>query len=260
MNQEAGRRLRTCNPIEDDIRLPKNLKLPSPDRRLPAMESKPTEIQKATFQALRKEYQTHGIDDASLHADPIEQFRAWFDAAAKASPGDWFEANAMTIATSDGHGHVTARIVLMKGIEDGGIRFYTNYDSTKGQQLANNPRASVVFNWPHQGRQVRVEGTVEKTSREVSEAYFHSRPRGAQLGAVVSKQSSVVESRGQLDAARTRLDEELAGQAVPLPDNWGGYLVTPTRVEFWQGRLDRLHDRLVYESAGDRWNRFRISP
>ncbi len=212
------------------------------------------------FQALRKEYQTDGIDDNQLHEKPIDQFRIWFDAAVASSPGDWFEPNAMTLATADLKGDVTARIVLLKGLEDGSIRFFTNYGSKKGQQLEANPVAAVVFNWPHQGRQVRMEGKVSKTSRDVSEAYFHSRPRGAQLGAAVSRQSSEIDSRQQLQEARDHLDQQLIDQPVPLPANWGGYELTPTTVEFWQGRLDRLHDRVIYHLDGNQWRRFRISP
>ncbi len=212
------------------------------------------------FQALRKEYQTDGIDDERLLDNPIEQFRVWFDAAVAASPGEWFEPNAMTLATADSSGAVTARIVLLKGLGEGSIRFFTNYESTKGQQLSNNPAAAVVFNWPHQGRQVRMEGSVTRTSHHISETYFHSRPRGAQLGAAVSRQSSVIQSRQQLQEARDRLDRELGDQPVPLPANWGGYQLVPTKVEFWQGRLDRLHDRLIYLAGDDGWQRFRISP
>ena len=198
--------------------------------------------------------------------DPIEQFRVWFDAAVQASPGEWFEPNAMTLATADSSGVVTARVVLLKGVDagtdasDGSIRFFTNYESTKGEQLAENPVAAVVFNWAHQGRQVRMEGSVKKTTREVSETYFHSRPRGAQLGAVVSQQSSEITSRRQLQDARNQLDEELVGQAIPLPENWGGYQITPSKVEFWQGRLDRLHDRVIYQRESESWRQFRVSP
>ena len=185
------------------------------------------------FQDLRKEYLTGGIDYDGLLANPIEQFRVWFDAAVEASPGEWFEVNAMTLATADSSGAVTARVVLLKGVEvgtegaDGSIRFFTNYGSAKGQQLADNPVAAVVFNWPHQGRQVRMECSVTKTSRDISESYFHSRPRGAQLGAVVSRQSSQIESRQQLQDARDELDKKLEGQPVPLPETWGGYDLTP---------------------------------
>lgn len=215
---------------------------------------------KVSFQDLRKEYQTDGIDDKGLLDDPIEQFRVWFADAVAASPGEWFEPNAMTLATADTSGAVTARIVLLKGLEQGSIRFFTNYESTKGQQLADNPVAAVVFNWPHQGRQVRMEGCVSKTSYDVSETYFHSRPRGAQLGAAVSQQSSAIQSRQQLQDARDQLDKDLVDQPVPLPTNWGGYQLAPTKVEFWQGRLDRLHDRVIYQQADGGWQRFRISP
>jgi pyridoxamine 5'-phosphate oxidase len=145
---------------------------------------------------------------------------------------------------------------LLKSIEDDGLRFFTNYESTKGQQLSANPRAAVALHWPYLGRQIRVEGQVEKTSREVSEAYFHSRPRGSQLGAAASQQSAVIESRSDLDQQRNRLDFQFKDQPIPLPDNWGGYLLKPSLIEFWQGRLDRLHDRIVYEFDGSwDWNR-----
>jgi len=218
------------------------------------------------FRALRKEYQTTGIEADLMHQDPIEQFRVWFDAAVEASPGEWFEPNAMTLATADSSGSVTARVVLLKGLNvateetEGSIRFFTNYGSTKGQQLADNPVAAVVFNWAHQGRQVRIEGSVTKTSREVSEAYFHSRPRGSQLGAAASQQSAEIQSRQQLQEIRDQLDKELQDQPVPLPENWGGYQLTPAKVEFWQGRLDRLHDRVIYQQENGAWRRFRISP
>jgi pyridoxamine 5'-phosphate oxidase len=216
-------------------------------------------VKSMDFQAIRKEYENTGIDERLLPDDPIQLFRAWYELAVKNCPGRWLEPNVMSLATSSPSGDVTNRYVLMKDIADDGIHFFTNYDSAKGRQLKANPKAAVAFHWPYLGRQVRFEGTVEKTTREMSEEYFHSRTRGAQLSAAVSPQSKEVDSREELDEARTRLDEQYGGQPVPLPENWGGYLLKPNRIEFWQGRLDRLHDRILYRWE-DQWHRCRLSP
>jgi pyridoxamine 5'-phosphate oxidase len=213
------------------------------------------------FKELRKEYETQGINDAEMLDDPMATFRNWFQVAADSCNEDLFEANAMTLATADLSGMVTARVVLLKGIDADSIRFYTNYESTKGKQLAENPQASVNFHWAHLGRQVRMRGSVAKTTREDSEQYFHSRPRGSQLGAIASQQSSVIESRESLEQIRADLEKKYEGQEIPLPDFWGGYALTPVVIEFWQGRLDRMHDRVVYEKGdGSNWKRYRISP
>lgn len=212
------------------------------------------------FKELRKEYETQGIDDESLDGDPMVSFKYWLQAATDNSPGLWFETNAMTLATAGSDGVVSSRTVLLKGVDAGSIRLYTNYGSTKGTQLAENPQASVTFHWPYLGRQVQMQGAVSKTSREDSESYFHSRPRGSQLGAMTSQQSSRIESRAQLEQIRSELEAKFAGQAIPLPENWGGYRLTPDRIEFWQGRLDRMHDRVVYKKESGAWERFRIAP
>ena len=212
------------------------------------------------FHDIRKEYENLGIDESSLLESPIEQFRQWYELAVEKSPGKWLEPNAMSLATSDGAGLISNRYVLMKKIEDDGIQFFTNYDSQKGQQLKANANCAVAFHWPYLGRQVRIQGAVEKTSREVSEAYFHSRPRGSQIGAAASLQSSKVGARELLDQQRRKLDEQYEGQPIPLPENWGGYLIRPSRFEFWQGRLDRLHDRIVFDNQDGHWSRFRLSP
>ena len=213
------------------------------------------------FQDIRKEYEKHGIDDSQLDADPLVTMQAWFQIATDSSPGRWYEPNAMTLATAGQDGSVSSRTVLLKGIDADAIRFYSNYGSTKGKQLAENPNASVTFHWAWLGRQVQMRGTVAKTSREDSKAYFHSRPRGSQLGAVASDQSTRIESREQLEKVRSELEAKHEGEEIPLPENWGGYALTPTYIEFWQGRLDRMHDRVVYQKNGDgTWDRHRIAP
>lgn len=212
------------------------------------------------FQKIRKEYENQGIQEQDLFADPMDQFRAWYQEAELHCPGPWFEPNAMALATTDFDGNVSVRWVLLKGIVAEGIRFFTNYDSVKGKQLAANPRAAVAIHWPYLGRQVRIEGVTEKTTRLVSEEYFHSRPRGSQLSALASRQSRPVAKRKELEHRLRELAESLEGQDVPLPEDWGGYLLKPDRMEFWQGRLNRLHDRIVYCQNGSRWEIQRLAP
>jgi len=213
------------------------------------------------FKELRKEYETQGIDDSQLDSNPFVAMQSWLQIATDSSPGRWYESNAMTLATAGTDGVVSSRTVLLKGIDEDSIRFYSNYGSTKGKQLAENPNASVTFHWAWLGRQVQMRGTVTKTSREDSKAYFHSRPRGSQLGALASDQSTRINSREQLEKVRAELEAKHEGEEIPLPENWGGYALTPTWIEFWQGRLDRMHDRVVYQKAEDQtWQRFRIAP
>lgn len=211
------------------------------------------------FQAIRKEYENHGILDSELTSTPMPLFRQWYKLAVEKCPGPWFEPNAMSLATSNRDGDVTNRIVLLKQVEEDTISFFTNYESEKGRQLSENPRASVVFNWPYLGRQVRIRGTVSRTTRAISESYFHSRPRGSQIGASASLQSSVVSSRKELDERKNSLQEKHHDQEIPLPDNWGGYNITPSQIEFWQGRLDRMHDRILYKDEHG-WKSMRLSP
>ena len=216
--------------------------------------------EKITFHQIRKEYADKGIDESSLPKDPLDLFQQWYKIAEENQPGEWVEANAMSLATAGKDGRVSNRYVLLKGVDENGIRFYSNYDSDKGSQIAANPRAAAAFLWAYLGRQVRFEGAIEKTSREDSETYFHSRPRGSQLGAWASKQSSEVDSWEVLREREAELAAKYDDQAIPLPDNWGGYKIVPDRIEFWQGRLNRLHDRIVYELKDGQWRRFRICP
>ena len=209
---------------------------------------------------LRKQYTLDGLNDDEVFVDPFEQLRQWFKIAQDHVPAKWTEANTMTLATSSADGYVTARIVLLKGVDDRGLLFFTNYDSRKGRQLAENPCAAVVLFWPYLERQVRAEGTVERVSRESSKKYFHSRPRGSQIGAVISKQSQVLEDRRQLEQLAADLDAKLGSGEVPLPENWGGYRLLPSCFEFWQGRENRLHDRIRYRRLNDAWCRDRLAP
>ncbi len=211
------------------------------------------------FQAIRKEYENHGILESELPPTPMPLFRQWYELAVEKCPGPWFEPNAMSLATADLNGNVTNRIVLLKQVEDDTISFFTNYDSEKGRQLSENPQASVVFNWPYLGRQIRIRGSVARTTRAISKTYFHSRPRGSQIGASASLQSSIVSSRQELDARKSTIQEKYGEQEIPLPDNWGGYNITPTEIEFWQGRLDRMHDRILYKNE-EEWTTMRLSP
>ena len=214
------------------------------------------------FQAIRKEYEDRGIDAQDLDESPIRQFEIWLQDATDGSPGRWFEQNAMALATADSNGTVSVRYVLLKGIVAEGIRFFTNYDSVKARQLQSNSKCSVAFHWPFMGRQVRISGIAEKTSREVSAEYFDSRPRGSQLSASISNQSGRVGSRAELESQLAEIEQQFDNAKVPLPENWGGYLIRPDEFEFWQGRTNRLHDRIAYhlDTATQNWQKTRLAP
>ncbi|MEM9485043.1 MAG: pyridoxamine 5'-phosphate oxidase [Cyanobacteria bacterium P01_F01_bin.116] len=209
---------------------------------------------------LRRKYTLGGIDHGDLADDPIEQFTRWFEDAQNNSPGEWFEVNAMTLATAAANGEVSARIVLLKHYDHQGFTFYTNYNSQKGQQLADNPNASLVFYWGHLERQIRINGKVKQLPHEQSEAYFHSRPRGSQLGALASNQSQVIPNRNNLEQGLRDLEAKYANKPIPLPDWWGGYRLEPSAVEFWQGRDNRLHDRFHYTCRNTVWIKERLAP
>jgi pyridoxamine 5'-phosphate oxidase len=206
---------------------------------------------------MRREYAREGLAEADVDADPVVQFGRWFE---QAEQGGLLEPHAMTLATATPDGRPSARMVLLRGFDQRGFCFYTNYQSRKGDELAANPRAALVFWWDKLERQVRIEGRVERTSRAESEAYFSSRPPGSQLSAAASPQSRVIDGRATLERRVTELATGQRDGQVPLPEFWGGYRLAHEVVEFWQGRPNRLHDRLRYRRAGSGWKLERLAP
>ena len=206
---------------------------------------------------LRKDYTLCDLNETDIDADPFKQFHLWFNDALTAN---LIEPNAMTLATATRDGKPSARTVLLKGFDERGFVFYTNYESRKGQELAENPWAALVFLWKEIQRQVRIEGHIEKCSPEESDTYFLSRPLGSRLGAYVSQQSQVISSREILEARLAELTRENANLDIPRPPYWGGYRLSPTSIEFWQGRPNRLHDRLRYRLSDRAWLIERLSP
>jgi pyridoxamine 5'-phosphate oxidase len=206
---------------------------------------------------LRREYTLGGLRRADLHSNPIEQFKKWFEEALRA---EVLEPNAMAVATADQSGKPSSRIVLLKAVDERGFVFFTNYESRKGRDLAENPRASLTIYWRELERQVNIFGTVTKASRAESEAYFKSRPLGSRLAAWASTQGVVVPNREFLENKLAEAKQKHPDETVPLPSYWGGYVIAPETVEFWQGRPNRLHDRFRYLKRDAAWTIERLSP
>jgi pyridoxamine 5'-phosphate oxidase len=211
------------------------------------------------YAALRQEYKKHQLSENSVSADPLDQFDLWFREATEAGV---MEPNAFTLATVGENGTPSARILLLKGIDQGGFVFYTNYQSGKAKDIKQFPVGAMVFLWLDLERQVRISGPISKVSREESEAYFHTRPRESQIGAWVSPQSKIISSRDIIEKNLEEMTEKFKEvDTIPLPDNWGGYRLMPVEVEFWQGRPNRLHDRLMYsEHENGGWQIDRLAP
>jgi len=206
---------------------------------------------------LRQEYTHAGLDEGDLDPDPIVQFHEWFE---KVLEANLHEPNAMTLATASREGRPSARVVLLKGYDERGFVFYTNYEGRKASELEANPLCAILFYWGELERQVRIEGRASRLSAEKSDAYFLSRPRGSRLGAWASEQSRSVENRSVLEERVKALEAEYEGREIPRPLFWGGYRVEPEVIEFWQGRENRLHDRLVYRRAEGGWKIERLQP
>lgn len=211
---------------------------------------------------LRRTYERHKLEREQLLDSPFAQFQLWFSEATEAPHPDWLEINAMTLSTADLQGNVSSRIVLLKAVDENSFTFFTNYNSAKGQQLAINPKASLLLYWPHTERQIRIDGVVEKTDSATSDTYFQSRPRGSQIGAIISPQSKLVDDYHSLEIKAAEKEQEFANRTLPRPDHWGGYRLLPTRIEFWQGRPNRLHDRFAYQfdSITGGWKIYRVAP
>ena len=213
---------------------------------------------KSNLATIRSDYQKKSLSKREVSANPMDQFEHWFEEATSAEIN---EPTAMNLSTVDKNGRPTARIVLLKGINDSAFQFYTNYDSQKAQDLARNPFAALTFFWPELERQIRIEGKVEKLRALTSENYFSSRPRESQIGAWASPQSQVIENRYMLEENVKNLKKKYDGKDVPRPQHWGGYQLVPDKLEFWQGRSSRLHDRIVYRLGPDNhWMIERLAP
>jgi pyridoxamine 5'-phosphate oxidase len=206
---------------------------------------------------IRSDYLMSDLNKSDLESSPISQFKSWFS---KALESNIFEPNAMVLSTADISGKVNARVVLLKDITPEGFVFFTNYNSSKGRDLRENPQGSLTFFWPQLEQQIRVNGIIEMTTRVYSKAYFDSRPRESQISAIASNQSEKLKSREELSNEFIRLEKEFMGSPISIPNHWGGYLVKPIEIEFWQGRKSRMHDRFAYSLINNEWIIERLSP
>ena len=206
---------------------------------------------------IRKDYMLSALDEEVAGSDPLVFFKKWFS---EAEAAQITEINAMTLATSDSQNRPHARIVLLKGLDNEGFVFFTNYDSDKGIEISANPNVALVFFWKELERQVRIEGRIEKTAPNESDHYFHSRPAGSKIGAWASPQSREIPNRKIIETNYARYQQEFSNIEIPRPPHWGGYRVLPTRIEFWQGRSSRMHDRILFVNNGSGWERSRLAP
>lgn len=207
--------------------------------------------------AIRKEYLITQLNEDDVQSDPLKQFEQWLNEAVESNVN---EPTAMTLATSTFEGKPSARVVLLKGVSPEGFSFFTNYDSKKGKQILQNPYGALVFFWPELERQVRIEGKVSKLTDKQSDEYFKTRPEGSKIGAWASPQSQVIPNRKYLENLKSDFHEEFSKRTIKRPPNWGGYVLAPTCIEFWQGRADRLHDRIQYTLTNGVWTIERLAP
>lgn len=228
-------------------------------RWLPARDeiTKPKTAAKQALEMMRREYAGIPLLEANVSADPIGQFLEWFDEAVEKIKTD---PNAMILATSDPDGKPSSRTVLLKSFDEQGFVFYTNYESRKGRQILRNPNVSITFYWPELMRQIHIEGKAQKISDKLSDDYFATRPSSSKLSAWASSQSETVSSRKELEENLREMEKKFIGEEIPRPPNWGGFRVEPNRIEFWQGRLNRLHDRICYIKKENNWEVKRLSP
>ena len=207
--------------------------------------------------SLRHDFAKQTLDEKDVNTDPVLQFEKWFKEAVDAHVN---EPNAMTVSTATKEGKPSARILLLRNFNEDGFVFYTNYTSRKGSEIAENPHGALLFFWPELERQVRIEGILQKQTAAESDLYFNTRPRGSKLGAWTSEQSKIVASREVLDTEYQKLSEKYLGQEIPRPPYWGGFLLKPISIEFWQGRPSRLHDRILYTLENKNWKIERLAP
>ncbi|EJF07948.1 pyridoxamine 5'-phosphate oxidase [Pontibacter sp. BAB1700] len=208
--------------------------------------------------SIRKNYSRQALTEESVSNDPLDQFKVWLNEAILSQV---LEPTALVLSTVSADCRPSSRVVLLKEVSPDGFVFFTNYESRKGHEMAERPYGSMTFFWAELERQVRIEGTIEKVTSEVSDVYFHSRPRGSQIGAWASPQSREINNREELEQAEAKYEQDFANlDVVPRPQHWGGYVLKPERIEFWQGRPNRLHDRIVFEQADTQWNRKRLAP
>lgn len=206
---------------------------------------------------VRKDFAKHSLDEKSVNADPVLQFGVWMKEVLDSM---LYEPNAFILATATASGVPSARVLLLRDFSNEGFTFFTNYNSRKSKEMLENPNVSLVFYWPELERQVRIEGKVEKANEKISDDYFASRPRGSQIGAHVSPQSQMISARQELENLNEEYIKKFGEGVVPRPSHWGGFVVKPTKFEFWQGRPSRLHDRIIYEKKKNDWNIYRLAP